>query len=119
MTRDLDHADDGLARGRRSPRPPHPPTRITVAAAVIGPGLVAANVGNDAAGIATYASAGSQYAYGMLCFMVAVTGALGMVQEMAVRLGTHTGKGLGPLIREQFSLSLTTLAVCCWPTPVS
>jgi Mn2+/Fe2+ NRAMP family transporter len=87
--------------------------RITVVAAIAGPGLVAANAGNDAAGIATYASAGSQFAYGTPFFMVLVTIALVMVQEMAVRLGAHTGKGLGALIREQFSLRLTALAVFC------
>ncbi|MEV5283313.1 MULTISPECIES: divalent metal cation transporter [unclassified Streptomyces] len=81
--------------------------------AVAGPGLVAANAGNDAAGIATYASAGSQFVYGTLFFMVLVTIALVMVQEMAVRLGAHTGKGLGALIREQFSLRLTALALFC------
>ncbi|MER0448404.1 divalent metal cation transporter [Streptomyces sp. Edi4] len=81
--------------------------------AVAGPGLVAANAGNDAAGIATYASAGSQFIYGTLFFMVLVTIALVMVQEMAVRLGAHTGKGLGALIREQFSLRMTALAVFC------
>ncbi|MEU6894950.1 divalent metal cation transporter [Streptomyces sp. NPDC046557] len=81
--------------------------------AIAGPGLVAANAGNDAAGIATYASAGSQFVYGTLFFMVLVTIALVMVQEMAVRLGAYTGKGLGALIREQFSLRLTGLAVFC------
>ncbi len=87
--------------------------RLTAIAAIAGPGLVAANAGNDAAGIATYASAGSQFVYGTLFFMVLVTVALVMVQEMAVRLGAHTGKGLGALIREQFSLRLTALAVFC------
>ncbi|MGW0206347.1 NRAMP family divalent metal transporter [Streptomyces sp. NPDC003233] len=87
--------------------------RLAMVAAIAGPGLVAANAGNDAAGIATYASAGSQFAYGTLFFMVLVTVALVMVQEMAVRLGAHTGKGLGALIREQFSLRLTALAVFC------
>ncbi|WEO92838.1 divalent metal cation transporter [Streptomyces sp. FXJ1.172] len=88
-------------------------SRIAMVAAIAGPGLVAANAGNDAAGIATYASAGSQFTYGTLFFMVLVTIALVMVQEMAVRLGAHTGKGLGALIREQFSLRLTALAVFC------
>jgi Mn2+/Fe2+ NRAMP family transporter len=87
--------------------------RLALVAAVAGPGLIAANAGNDAAGIATYASAGAQYTYDTLFFMVLVTLALVMVQEMAVRLGAHTGKGLGALIREQFSLRLTALAVGC------
>jgi Mn2+/Fe2+ NRAMP family transporter len=81
--------------------------------AIAGPGVVAANAGNDAAGIATYASAGAQYAYRTLFFMVLVTIALVLVQEMAVRLGTHTGKGLAALIREEFTLRSTALALGC------
>jgi len=81
--------------------------------AIAGPGLIAANAGNDAAGIATYSSAGSQFVYRTLFFMVLVTIALVLVQEMAVRLGTYTGKGLAALIREQFSLRLTGLALFC------
>jgi Mn2+/Fe2+ NRAMP family transporter len=81
--------------------------------AIAGPGLVAANAGNDAAGIATYSSAGSQYIYRTLFFMVLVTIALVIVQEMAVRLGIFTGKGIAALIREQFSLRLTGLALFC------
>src|SRR5207253_629716 len=94
-----------LTRVRRS--------RIFLFLAILGPGVVAANAGNDAAGIATYASAGSQFVYRTLFFMVLVTVALVLVQEMAVRLGTHTGKGLAALIREQFSLRFTALALGC------
>lgn len=81
--------------------------------AIAGPGLIAANAGNDAAGIATYSSAGAQFVYRTLFFMVLVTIALVLVQEMAIRLGTYTGKGLAALIREQFSLRLTALALVC------
>jgi len=94
-----------LPRMRRS--------RIFLFLAILGPGVVAANAGNDAAGIATYASAGSQFVYRTLFFMVLVTVALVLVQEMAVRLGTYTGKGLAALIREQFSLRFTALALGC------
>jgi Mn2+/Fe2+ NRAMP family transporter len=87
--------------------------RIFLWLAILGPGVVAANAGNDAAGIATYASAGSQFVYRTLFFMVLVAIALVLVQEMAVRLGTYTGKGLAALIREQFSLRFTALALGC------
>ncbi|MFC4947491.1 NRAMP family divalent metal transporter, partial [Pseudonocardia sp. GCM10023141] len=87
--------------------------RVLAYLAIAGPGLIAANAGNDAAGIATYSSAGSQFVYRTLFFMVLVTIALVLVQEMAVRLGTYTGKGLAALIREQFSLRLTGLALFC------
>ncbi len=113
MTRDLDTPALTLSDPATPAVRPRGLRRLAVFAVIAGPGLVAANAGNDAAGIATYASAGSQFAYGTLFFMVLVTVALVMVQEMAVRLGAHTGKGLGALIREQFSLRLTALAVSC------
>lgn len=79
--------------------------------AAAGPGLIAANAGNDAGGIATYASAGSQFGYRALFFMVLVTVGLVVVQEMSSRLGVFSGKGLAALIREEFSVRLTALAV--------
>jgi Mn2+/Fe2+ NRAMP family transporter len=81
--------------------------------AVFGPGIIAANAGNDAGGIATYASAGAQFGYRMLFVMVLVTVALVVVQEMSARLGAFTGEGLVSLIREQFSLRVGTFAVVC------
>jgi Mn2+/Fe2+ NRAMP family transporter len=87
--------------------------RIWLVLAIAGPGVVAANAGNDAAGIATYASAGAEFVYRTLFFMVLVTIALVLVQEMAVRLGTHTGKGLAALIREEFTLRMTAVALGC------
>lgn len=87
--------------------------RLVAYLAIAGPGIIAANAGNDAAGIATYSSAGSQFVYRTLFFMVLVTVALVLVQEMSVRLGTFTGKGIAALIREQFSLRLTGVALVC------
>ncbi|MDE3205283.1 MAG: divalent metal cation transporter, partial [Acidobacteriota bacterium] len=79
--------------------------------AVAGPGLIAANAGNDAGGIVTYASAGAQFGYRTLFFMLLVTVALVVVQEMCSRLGAFTGKGLAALIREEFSLRLASFAI--------
>jgi Mn2+/Fe2+ NRAMP family transporter len=81
--------------------------------AVLGPGLIAANAGNDAGGILSYASAGAQYAYRTLFIMVLVTIALVVVQEMSARIGATTGNGLVSLIREQFSLRVATFSVVC------
>jgi Mn2+/Fe2+ NRAMP family transporter len=81
--------------------------------AVLGPGLIAANAGNDAGGIATYASAGSQFGYRTLFVMFLVTIALVIVQEMSARLGAHTGEGLMSLIREQFPLRASAFAIVC------
>jgi len=72
--------------------------------AILGPGLISANAGNDAGGILTYASAGSQFGYRTLFLIVLITVALVVVQEMCSRLGAYTGEGLGALIREHFPL---------------
>jgi NRAMP (natural resistance-associated macrophage protein)-like metal ion transporter len=79
--------------------------------AFAGPGLIAANAGNDAGGIATYASAGARFGYRTLFVMLLVTVGLVVVQEMCARLGAHTGEGLGSLIREQFSVRVTGFAL--------
>ncbi|HKV08146.1 MAG TPA: Nramp family divalent metal transporter [Thermoanaerobaculia bacterium] len=75
----------------------------------LGPGLLAASAGNDAGGIATYASAGASYGYGLLWAMVLVTLCVGVVQEMSARMGAVTGKGFSDLIRESFPLRTTAL----------
>ena len=85
--------------------------RFVLLLAVLGPGVIAANAGNDAGGIATYASAGSQFVYRTLFLMVLVTVALVVVQEMAARLGAYSGEGLMSLVREQFSLRVATIPV--------
>src|SRR5262245_28350472 len=81
--------------------------------AVIGPGLIAAAAGNDAGGIATYASAGAQFGYRTLWVMLLTAIALVIVQEMCARIGAYTGEGLVSLIREQFPLRVGTFAVVC------
>ena len=87
--------------------------RFVIVLAVIGPGIIAANAGNDAGGIVTYAAAGAEFGYRTLFFMVFVTVALVVVQEMCSRLGVFTGKGLAALIREEFSLRVAAIALVC------
>lgn len=79
--------------------------------AVLGPGLIAANAGNDAGGIATFSQAGASYGYTLL-WALAISGfCLAIVQEMCARMGAVTGKGLADLIREQFGVRWATLAM--------
>ncbi len=75
--------------------------------AIIGPGIITANVDNDAGGITTYSLAGATYGYSLLWTMVPVTLALIVVQEMVARMGAVTGKGLADLIREKFGVKPT------------
>src|SRR5581483_6879027 len=91
-----------------------PAVKLLALLAFLGPGLIAANAGNDAGGIATYASVGAKYGYGLLWMMVAITVSLIVVQEMAARMGIVTGKGLAELIREQYGVRwsvVSTVAV--------
>ncbi len=75
--------------------------------AIVGPGVITANVDNDAGGIATYSMAGAHFGYSLLWVLLPVTLALIVVQEMSARLGAITGKGLADLIRENFGLRAT------------
>src|SRR5258706_679009 len=79
--------------------------------AVLGPGLIAANAGNDAGGIATFSQAGASYGYSLLWALVISGFCLAIVQEMCARMGAVTGKGLADLIREQFGVRWTALAM--------
>jgi len=92
-----------LPRGRPRLRPRNRlAVQLIALLAFVGPGIVAANAGNDAGGIATYASVGARYGYDLLWMMVLITISLIVVQEMAARMGAVTGKGLAELIREQY-----------------
>jgi NRAMP (natural resistance-associated macrophage protein)-like metal ion transporter len=75
--------------------------------AVIGPGIITANVDNDAGGITTYSLAGAQYGNKLLWTLIPITVALVVVQEMSARMGVMTGKGLADLIRENFGVKVT------------
>lgn len=81
--------------------------RLLLFLAVIGPGLITANVDNDAGGITTYSVAGSQFGYSILWTLIPITILLVIVQEMCARMGTVTGKGLADLIRENFGIKIT------------
>lgn len=109
--RDLNKAGDGAGQRQFPTLPAKRKRRFWIYLAAAGPGLIAANAGNDAGGIATYASAGSQFGYRALFFMVLVTVGLVVVQEMSSRLGVFSGKGLAALIREEFSVRLTAVAM--------
>src|SRR5689334_13411585 len=104
-----DQTTGGLEATAGRERPRSRRRRLWPYLAALGPGLLAASAGNDAGGIATYASAGALYGYGMLWAMVIVTLFVGVVQEMSARLGAVTGKGFADLVRENFSLRTTAL----------
>jgi Mn2+/Fe2+ NRAMP family transporter len=101
-----------LARGR--PRLParlrSRRSRLLLVLSLLGPGLIAANAGNDAGGIATYSSVGAKYGYSLLWAMLLITISLVMVQRAAARMGVITGKGLAELIRERYGIRWSAFA---------
>jgi NRAMP (natural resistance-associated macrophage protein)-like metal ion transporter len=83
--------------------------RLLAYLAILGPGMITANAGNDAGGIATFASVGADFGYSLLWILIPITISLGIVQEMCARMGAVTGKGLADLIRERFGVRWTAL----------
>ena len=75
--------------------------------AVLGPGIITANVDHDAGGIATYSVAGAHFGYPIVWTVLPIAIALTMIMEMSSRLGAVTGRGLADLIREHFGLKVT------------
>lgn len=73
---------------------------------VMGPGIITANIDNDASGITTYSVAGARFGYNLLWTLVPTTVALVVIQEMIARMGVITGKGLSDLIREHFGVKM-------------
>ena len=73
---------------------------------MLGPGIITANVDNDAGGITTYSVAGATFGYKLLWIFIPLTIALIVVQEMSARMGAVTGKGLSDLIRERYGIRI-------------
>ena len=85
--------------------------RLVATLAIVGPGVITAMAGNDAGGVTTYSVAGASFGYSTLWMILVMLFALAVVQEMAVRMGCVTGKGLASLIREKFGVRSTLLAM--------
>ncbi|CAN5409635.1 MAG: Nramp family divalent metal transporter [Pyrinomonadaceae bacterium] len=79
--------------------------------AILGPGIIAANAGNDASGIATYSTVGAAFGYSLLWVFIPMVLSLIVVQEMCARMGVVTGQGLADLIREQFGVRWTAFVM--------
>ena len=83
--------------------------QLAIFLGLLGPGIITANVDNDAGGITTYSIAGAHFGYSLLWTLIPITIALFVVQEMCARMGVVTGKGLADLIRESFGVKPTVI----------
>lgn len=86
-------------------------SRILVLLSVVGPGIITATADNDATGILGYAQAGAQYRFSLVWVLVLSAIALAVAQEMCARMGAVTGKGLADLIREEYGVKVTLVAM--------
>jgi NRAMP (natural resistance-associated macrophage protein)-like metal ion transporter len=80
---------------------------------VMGPGIITANIDNDASGITTYSVVGARFGYSLLWTLIPTTVALVVIQEMVGRMGVVTGKGLSDLIRENYGVKTTFFMMLC------
>lgn len=85
--------------------------KILIFLSVMGPGIITANVDNDAGGITTYSVCGAHFGYALVWSLVPILVALVIIQEMSNRMGVVTGKGLADLIREEFGVKITFYAM--------
>jgi Mn2+/Fe2+ NRAMP family transporter len=90
----------------------------------MGPGIITANIDNDASGITTYSVAGARFGYALLWTLIPTTVALVVIQEMVARMGVVTGKGLSDLIRENYGVKaafymMTVLFIANFGTTVA
>jgi len=81
-----------------------------------GPAWVVMIADVDAASILTAATDGAMYGYSLVWFMLVLAVPLFLIQEAAGRIGVATGKGLGEIIREDYSRRiglLTSIPMAC------
>ena len=87
------------------------PLKPRLILAAMGPGMVAALAGADAGGVATYSNAGALFGFNQLWTVPVMCFLLIVAQETTARMGCVTGKGLASLIREQFGVRLSAVAM--------
>jgi Mn2+/Fe2+ NRAMP family transporter len=91
---------------------------------IAGPGIVVMVADNDAGGITTYAATGAKYGYHLIWFLLLLIPVAYYVQEMTVRLGAVTKRGLAEAIFDGFGaywgwFSLIDLMLVNWLTLVT
>jgi Mn2+/Fe2+ NRAMP family transporter len=84
---------------------------ILIFLSIMGPGIITANVDNDAGGITTYSVAGAHFGYSLIWSFIPIILVLIVIQEMCSRMAVVTGKGLADLIREEFGVKVTFYAM--------
>jgi Mn2+/Fe2+ NRAMP family transporter len=79
--------------------------------AVWGPGLLVMLADTDVGNVVTAAQGGARWSYRLLPLVLGLIPMLYMVQELTARLGVHTGRGHGELIRERYGLGWALVSI--------
>jgi len=82
-----------------------------LAFSVFASGVTTAAILNDAGALNVFSVFGSSYGYSILWELVAMAVVLIVVQEMMSRMAVATGKGLSDLIRENFGVKMSFIAM--------
>ena len=84
--------------------------RLREFAGSFGPAWIVMIADVDAPSVLTAATVGATYSYGLIWFFIALIPPLFVIQEASGRVGMATGKGLGQVIRENYSRRVAALA---------
>ena len=87
-----------------------PSSRLREFAASFGPAWIVMIADVDAPSILTAATVGATYSYGLIWFFLVLIVPLFVIQEASGRVGMRTGKGLGEVIRENYSKRVAAVA---------
>ena len=85
-------------------------SRLREFVASFGPAWIVMIADVDAPSILTAATVGATYSYGLIWFFVVLIVPLFVIQEASGRVGMTTGKGLGEVIRENYSRRIAAIA---------
>jgi len=75
-----------------------------------GPAWIVMIADVDAPSVLTAAAVGATYSYGLIWFFLLLIPPLFIIQEASGRIGIATGKGLGEVIRENYSRKVSAIA---------
>ena len=75
-----------------------------------GPAWIVMIADVDAPSVLTAAAVGATYSYGLIWFFILLVPPLFVIQEASGRIGIATGKGLGEVIRDNFSRRVSIFA---------
>ena len=84
--------------------------RLKEFAASFGPAWIVMIADVDAPSVLTAATVGATYSYGLIWFFLVLIVPLFIIQEASGRVGMTTGKGLGDVIRQNYSRRVAALA---------